>query len=84
MYFGDTLGGSVREIAELTRTAELTRGRFYTIAEAARLPGDIPAGQPVSLETHDPIPLWNRWELLLLFALILTAEWLMRKRWRLV
>ena len=66
------------------KTAELTRGRFYTLADANSLPGDIPPGQPVSLQTQDPIPLWNRWELLLLFATLLTAEWLLRKRWRLV
>lgn len=70
--------------ADLLKTAELTRGRFYTLADVAALPGDIPRGQPVSLQTQDPIPLWNRWELLLLFAMLLTAEWLLRKRWRLV
>lgn len=70
--------------ADLLKTAELTRGRFYTLADANSLPGDIPPGQPVSLQTQDPIPLWNRWELLLLFATLLTAEWLLRKRWRLV
>ena len=69
---------------DLVRATQATHGRFYTLAEAARLPRDIPAGQPVPLESRDPIPLWNRWEFLLLFAGLLTAEWLLRKRSRLV
>jgi hypothetical protein len=69
---------------DLVRATQATHGRFYSLAEAARLPRDIPAGQPVPLESRDPIPLWNRWEFLLLFAGLLTAEWLLRKRSRLV
>ncbi|HUG94318.1 MAG TPA: hypothetical protein VML55_26040 [Planctomycetaceae bacterium] len=70
--------------ADLVRGARATHGQFYTLAEAARLPGDVPAGRPVPLESRDPIPLWNRWEFLLVFAGLLTAEWLLRKRSRLV
>ncbi|MBW3541669.1 MAG: hypothetical protein KY476_15480 [Planctomycetes bacterium] len=70
--------------ADLVRTAQTTHGRFYTIGDAMRLPDDIPPGQPVPLESRDPIPLWNRWELLLVFAGLLLAEWLLRKRCRLV
>lgn len=70
--------------AELTQSAEMTDGRFYTLADVAQLPDDVPRGQPVPLESQDPIPLWNRWELLLLFSLLLLTEWLLRKRCRLI
>lgn len=70
--------------AELSQTAEATRGRFIPLSEAEDLPAEIPPGQPVPLETQDPISLWNRPEFLVLFALFLTAEWLWRKRLRMV
>jgi hypothetical protein len=70
--------------AELAQTAETTRGRFIPLEEAEDLPSVIPPGQPVPLETQEPISLWNRPELLVLFALLLSTEWLWRKRLRLV
>jgi hypothetical protein len=70
--------------AELTETAKKTRGKYYSLAEASRLPFEIPEGHPVPLETQDPIALWGRWEFMLLFASLLLAEWIMRKRARLL
>ncbi len=69
---------------ELQETSRRTRGRYYSLAEAAQLPDDVPPGQPVSLESQDPILLWNRWESMVLFTALLLAEWLLRKRCRLV
>jgi hypothetical protein len=69
---------------DLVQAAQATHGKFYTLPEAARLPADIPSGRPIPLESRDPIPLWNRWEFLLVFASLLTAEWLLRKRSRLI
>jgi hypothetical protein len=70
--------------AELAQTAETTRGRLIPLEQAEDLPSIIPPGQPVPLETQEPISLWNRPEFLVLFALFLSAEWLWRKRLRLV
>lgn len=69
---------------ELTRAAEITHGRYYSLAKAATLPDDVPPGRPVAIHSEDPIRIWNRWEVLILFCLLLTAEWLLRKRLRLV
>ena len=69
---------------ELTQTAKTTRGKYFTLLTAAKLPDDVPRGQPVPLESEDPIPLWNRWEIMFVFASLLTSEWLLRKRWRLI
>ncbi len=70
--------------AELEQTAKRTFGQYRSLWDAAELPAQIPAGQPVPLEIQEPIPLWNRWELLLLFTFLLSGEWLFRKRCRLI
>ena len=69
---------------DLQLAAKLSHGRFYTLDDVDRLPSEIPRGTPVPLQTDEPIPLWNRWELLSLLATLLTGEWLLRKRWRLM
>lgn len=69
---------------DLQLAAKLSHGRFYTLDDVDRLPSEIPRGTPVPLQTDEPIPLWNRWEVLSLLATLLTGEWLLRKRWRLV
>lgn len=69
---------------DLQLAAQTSQGRYYPLDEADRLPDDLPEGAAVTLATQDPIPLWNRPEVLLLFVALLAAEWLLRKRWRLV
>ena len=69
---------------ELMRTAEITRGKFYTPATAGTLLADLPRPQKVPLDTDPPIPLWNTWPVLASFLALLTAEWLFRKRKQMV
>ena len=68
------------ETSEMRQAAEMTKGRFYTLTDADRLPGDLPEGRQVPIETLPPVPLWNKWPLLLLFLVLLIGEWLLRKR----
>lgn len=68
------------ETSELRQAAEITKGRFYTLADADRLPGDLPEGRQVPIENLPPVPLWNKWPLLLSFLVLLIGEWLLRKR----
>ncbi|MFK7777989.1 MAG: VWA domain-containing protein [Gimesia sp.] len=70
--------------SDMQKTAKETRGKYFHIFTADKLPQSIPTGHPVPLENEEPIPLWNRWEFLILFTLLITAEWLLRKRFRLV
>ncbi len=70
--------------ADLTAATRATHGRYFALHEADRLPDELPPGQPVPLAAATVIPLWTRWELLLLFAVLLSAEWLCRRRWRLI
>ena len=71
---------SQMDIAELTRAAADTRGKFYRYGDAHRLLDDLPEGRPVPIETLPPLPLWNKWPVLLLFLVLLSCEWLLRKR----
>jgi hypothetical protein len=68
------------DAAALSAAAELSRGTFYTIAEADKLLADLPAGRRVPIRNLPPIPIWNRWWLLCAFLSCITAEWILRKR----
>jgi hypothetical protein len=68
------------DAATLSRCAETSRGKFYTVANAEQLLSDLPAGRRVPVENLPPISLWNRWWMLAAFLAALTAEWILRKR----
>lgn len=68
---------------DLTLTSRRTRGIYYSVGDADRLPHDLPVGRAVTLESEAPIPLWNRPEFMALFVSFLVVEWLLRKRFRL-
>jgi hypothetical protein len=69
---------------ELLRAAELTGGKFYTPLIADALLRDLPKPSKVPLDTDPPLPLWNTWPVLGLFLLLLTTEWVFRKRKQMV
>jgi len=69
---------------ELEQTAQLTHGIFTSLGDAVDVPSQIPPGHPIPLTSREQIPLWNRWETLAVFAGLLIAEWILRKRARLV
>ena len=71
-------------IEELTQAAQQTQGLAVNVEEAKNLDKLLPPGDPVALGIDDPIRLWNRWELLMIFVTTLTAEWLWRRKSRLV
>lgn len=71
-------------VRDLERAAELSGGQFFSITDVDELQDVLPSGDPVTLSRGRMIPLWDRWEVLLLFVGVLTAEWLLRKRGRLV
>jgi hypothetical protein len=68
------------DAAALTYAAEVSRGKFYTFADAERLLSELPAGRRAPLASLPPIPLWNRWWLLAAFLTCITCEWILRKR----
>jgi uncharacterized membrane protein len=66
---------------DLERAALVSRGKFYTLADADRLPEELPPMPRVTL--NQPRPPWPLWTHPAVFALaigLLTGEWLLRKR----
>ena len=66
--------------AELVEAAQRSRGAYYPFWEAERFLSEVPPGRAVPISSEISIPLWNRWELLLLLTALLAAEWMTRKR----
>jgi hypothetical protein len=67
--------------SDLERAAEETRGRFYSLADADRLLDELPAGTRVTYGTPGrPWLVWNHLLLFLAVMLLLTLEWILRKR----
>jgi hypothetical protein len=69
---------------ELIRASESTGGKFYNPITAATLLDDLPRPAPQPLDTDPPIPLWNTWPVLTLFLIMITLEWVLRKRRQMV
>jgi hypothetical protein len=57
--------------AALTSAAETTRGKFYTLADAAHLADELPHGRRVPIESLTPFEIWNRWWLLAPFLIVM-------------
>jgi uncharacterized membrane protein len=70
--------------ADLQEAARGSRGTYYSFQEAERFLDEVPRGRAVPVSSEMLIPLWNRWELLVLLASLLAAEWIIRKRLGLV
>ena len=71
--------------AELEQAAKESRGKFYTVADAESFPDELPAGTRVALnQPRPPWLLWNHAAMFLLALGLLTSEWVLRKRRRLL
>jgi hypothetical protein len=70
---------------EMEQAAKESHGRFYSFAEADRLPDDLPAGTRIALnQPRPPWLLWNHSAVFLLALGLFTSEWIGRKRRRLL
>ncbi len=69
---------------ELVQAATVSGGKFYVPSDAGSLLDDLPTPQQVPLDTDPPIALWNTWPVLALFLTLLVAEWVLRKRAKMV
>jgi hypothetical protein len=66
---------------ELAKAADDTQGGFYTLATADQVLDDIPKpGVPSFNSGRPPLLVWNHALVFCLVMLLLTAEWLLRKR----
>ena len=64
----------------LKDAAQKTRGRFYTVDTASRLPSRLPRGKEVRIEPLPAKPIWNSPWVAVIFVSLLAAEWTLRKR----
>lgn len=70
---------------EMERAAQVSRGRFYTVADADQLIDELPPSPRVTLD--QPRPPWPLWNTPAAYALVLglaCAEWVLRKRQQLL
>jgi hypothetical protein len=68
----------------MKQLAEQSRGRFYQIDAAQRLFSELPTGKRSRLGTLPPIPLWNSPWIATLFVVLITTEWLLRRKARML
>src|SRR5207245_859803 len=62
----------------MEKAAQISNGKFYTLATASQLPQDLPSGFRVVLNTEGPPHLlWNHWLCFALLLGLLTSEWLL-------
>ena len=64
--------------------AKTSAGKYYAIADADRLLGDLPRGRQVRIQSLPPTPIWNSPLLAGLFVGLIATEWLLRKRYGLL
>lgn len=69
----------------LEQAAKESRGKFYTLADVESLIDELPSGTRIAL--NQPRPPWLMWNHAVMFLLalsVLTSEWILRKRNRLL
>lgn len=67
--------------SELERAAVVSRGRYWPLVEAGRIPDELPAMQRVPLhQPRPPYPLWSHPAMFALAVALAGFEWLLRKR----
>ncbi|MCX7805903.1 MAG: hypothetical protein N3A38_12035, partial [Planctomycetota bacterium] len=70
--------------ATLRELAGRSGGGYFEVDEIGRIPDAIPMRRQSAVVAGKPIELWDRWALLLAVAALLTVEWALRKRYRLI
>jgi hypothetical protein len=72
------------DLADLSSAARRSSGAAIPFDDVDQLFSRLPPGKALPVANAEPFPLWNRVEGLMLLAGLLGAEWLLRKRARLV
>lgn len=76
------LEGSLRlaDRSQLERATQLTGGRWLQLTAATRLSDQLPAGEPQPVGVGPATTLWNHPAVVGMLVLLLTVEWLGRRR----
>jgi hypothetical protein len=70
--------------AALSRLAAMSGGKYFDIDETDRLAGMIPDGSRTYVTRERPRPLWDNSYVLILLVGVLTIEWILRKKAKLL
>jgi hypothetical protein len=71
--------------SELTKASAESRGKFYTLADVDSVIDDLPEAERVPLNSPcPPVPVWDHEATFGLIVVLLAAEWILRRRERLV
>lgn len=71
--------------SDLRRAARDSRGAYYPLDKVGDIPTELPGGPRVALDQPcEPFSIWNSPAVFVLALGLLTAEWVMRKKWRLL
>ena len=71
----------VRNESLLKRLAQFTGGRVVTPDEAIHLPQIIRENQGLAAKSlTETVPMWDKWPFLAILFILLTTEWVLRKR----
>ncbi len=65
----------------LIEAAKISGGKSYTLANVAQLAQELPPPRQQSLAELPPRQLWNSHYVMALFVIVLTSEWLLRRRY---
>jgi len=71
------------DLADLQAAVKTAGGAVVELSDLASLPQRIPPGRLIPFEQGRRLPLWNRFEPLLLLVGLLVLEWILRRRWQL-
>ncbi len=68
----------------LVQMADRSGGTYFDIDRIANLPNEVPNLQQTVVYREKPIELWDTATLLLIIVMLLTLEWALRKRYKLM
>ena len=65
---------------EMKQAADISDGGFATLQNVDQLLDGLPQGRQMHIESLDRLNIWNSWLIATVFVVMLTGEWLMRKK----
>lgn len=71
-------------VAGMQQLAQESRGKSYPREQLRQLLDDLPTGTAIRVGALPPKPIWNAWWVALTFVALITAEWLLRRRARML
>ncbi len=68
----------------LKSIADLSRGRFYSMDNSFKIFNELPVGRRARFGSLPPVPLWNQPWVVSTFVILITIEWWLRRKSRML